>query len=453
MLVCGGQHHGVGIGLDRLACGLCQPIRHQRQRLGGGQRIGQHMRWYRAIACIFGRLQAAQQYRYKGRMNLDELRKQLDQLDQQLLQIIAARQSTSREIARVKRATGHPTRDYGREREVLLGARNYAQNLGVSPEIAETVMRLLIRSSLTTQEQASVAAQASGSGRRALVIGGAGKMGAWFAQFLGSQGFEVEVADPKAAAGGPERLVDWSSSPLDHHLIVVAAPLGATNVILRKLAERKPRGVVFDLGSLKSPLRAGLTALREAGVAVTSLHPMFGPDTELLSGRHVIFIDLGHAEALAQARGAVCATMAEQVVMGLDEHDRLIAYVLGLSHALNIAFFTALAESGEAAPRLVQLSSTTFDAQFDIASKVAEESPELYFEIQKLNDFGAESLDALARAVEAVRSAVSAGDQARFTALMRQGHEYVQGRRDSAARRRAGARPRGISAPDGAAAR
>ena len=170
---------------------------------------------------------------------------------------------------------------------------------------------------------------------------------------------------------------------------------------------------------------------------------MFGPDTELLSGRHVIFIDLGHAEALRQARALFAATMAEQVVMGLDEHDRLIAYVLGLSHALNIAFFTALAESGEAAPRLVQLSSTTFDAQFDIASKVAEESPELYYEIQKLNDFGAESLDALARAVETVRSAVSAGDQARFTALMRQGHEYVQGRRDTAARAEPPARARG----------
>ena len=159
---------------------------------------------------------------------------------------------------------------------------------------------------------------------------------------------------------------------------------------------------------------------------------MFGPDTELLSGRHVIFIDLGMPTRWQQARALFAPTMAEQVVMGLDEHDRLIAYVLGLSHALNIAFFTALAESGEAAPRLVQLSSTTFDAQFDIASDVAEESPELYYEIQHLNDYGAESLDALARAVDAVRSAVSSGDQARFTALMRQGHEYVKGRRDAA---------------------
>jgi len=333
----------------------------------------------------------------------------------------------------VKRSTGYPTRDYGREREVIISARSQAEQLGVSPEVAETVMRLLIRSSLTTQEQASVVAHGSGSGRRALVIGGAGKMGAWFTQYLSSQGFEVQVADPRAA--GVNALADWRDSSLEHDYIVVAAPLGATNTILQQLAERKPRGVVFDLGSLKSPLRVGLDALRAAGVAVTSMHPMFGPDTELLSGRHVLFIDLGHAHALAQARALFAPTMAEQVVMGLDEHDRLIAYVLGLSHALNIAFFTALAQSGEAAPRLVQLSSTTFDAQFDIASNVAAESPELYYEIQRLNDFGAESLNALSRAVEAVRSAVFSGDQGRFTELMRQGREYVKGRRDAAARR------------------
>jgi len=368
-------------------------------------------------------------------MTLDELRRHLDELDQQLLQIIAQRQAASREIARVKRATGYPTRDYAREREVIVGARSRAESIGVSADVAETVVRLLIRSSLTTQEQASVAAHGSGSGRRALVIGGAGKMGAWFTAFLTSQGFDVEVADPKAAAAGVNGIADWRQSALTHDFIVVAAPLGATNMILQQLAQLKPRGVVFDLGSLKSPLRAGLTALRSAGVAVTSLHPMFGPDTELLSGRHVIFIDLGDAAALEQARALFAPTMAEQVVMGLDEHDRLIAYVLGLSHALNIAFFTALAESGESAPRLVRLSSTTFDAQFDIASNVAAESPELYYEIQHLNDFGAESLDALARAVEAVRSAVSAGDQERFTALMRQGYEYVKGRRESAARR------------------
>ncbi len=365
-------------------------------------------------------------------MNLDALRQRLNVLDRRLLELIAERQSASREIARVKRATGYPTRDYGREREVILAVRASAAELGVPGDVAEAVMRLLIRSSLTTQEQASVAARGAGSGQRALVIGGAGKIGGWFAQFMSSQGFAVEVADP---VGGAGVLSDWRASALEHDFIVVATPLGATDTILRELAVRRPPGVVFDVGSLKTPLRGGLGALTEAGVRVSSLHPMFGPDTELLSGRHVIFIDLGAGDALERARALFAPTMVEQVVMSLDEHDRLIAYVLGLSHALNIAFLTALARSGENAPRLVQMSSTTFDAQFDIAARVSQDSPELYFEIQHLNDYGAESLDALAQAVDSVRSAVHSGDAVRFKALMIAGQEYTQGRRSMTQRR------------------
>jgi chorismate mutase/prephenate dehydrogenase len=152
---------------------------------------------------------------------------------------------------------------------------------------------------------------------------------------------------------------------------------------------------------------------------------MFGPDTALLSGRHVIFIDLGHKDALQEAQELFAPTMAERVVMGLDEHDRLIAYVLGLSHALNIAFFTALADSGEAAPRLARLSSTTFDSQLEVASRVAAESPDLYFEIQSLNEYGGESLLALQKAVEQLISTVKNRDAAGFTAIMNRGRAYL----------------------------
>jgi len=297
--------------------------------------------------------------------------------------------------------------------------------LNVSPDLAESLLRQLIQSSLATQEHARVAAHAHGSGKRALVIGGCGKMGAWFAEFLSSQGFGVAIADPAGGLPGYERLDDWRSDALDFDLIVLATPLSITTSLLLALAERTPRGLIFDLGSLKTPLRAGLDALVRAGCRVTSLHPMFGPDTELLSGRHVIFIDLGDAAALQEAQDLFASTMAERVVMGLDEHDRLIAYVLGLSHALNIAFFTALAESGEAALRLGQLSSTTFDAQLEVASRVAAESPDLYFEIQSLNEYGGESLQALSQAVERLLRAVKTKDAGAFTALMTRGRAYL----------------------------
>ena len=366
---------------------------------------------------------------------LDELRQRLDEIDHKLVELIAERQRTSGEIARVKRATGHPTRDYGREREVILGARALAEAQGVPPRIAEELMRMLIRSSLATQERSSVVARGHGSGRRALVIGGAGKLGGWFVDFLASQGFEIDVADPAGAPAGTRDIGDYRRDPLEQDFIVVATPLGQTDAVLRELAMRRPRGVIFDVGSLKSPLRGGLVALRSHGCRVTSVHPMFGPDTELLSGRHVIFVDLGHEEALARTRELFAPTMVEQVVMSLDEHDRLIAYVLGLSHALNIAFFTALAGSGEAAPRLARLSSTTFDAQLDVATRVAQESPQLYYEIQSLNDYGAEPLEALAQAVETLRRAVLARDAPAFVAMMERGREYLEDRKSLTAQR------------------
>ncbi len=360
--------------------------------------------------------------------SLDQLRSRLTDIDRELIELVAERQRLSRQVAGAKRATGHPTRDYRREREVIVGVRTHAQAHGVSPAVAEQILRLLIRSSLATQEQARVAAEGQGTGKRALVIGGRGKMGRWFVEFLASQGFRVEVADPAGPVDGYPHRARWEDSSLDHDVIVVATPLGTTAEVLAALAARQPRGLVFDLASVKTPLRAGLEALVRAGVKVTSLHPMFGPDTDMLSGRHVLYVDLGHAQALAEAQELFQPTMAERVVMGLDEHDRLIAYVLGLSHALNIAFFTALAESGEAAPRLARMSSTTFDAQLEVAGGVAGESPALYFEIQALNEYGTESLSALLFAVERLRATVRAHDLAGFRQMMERGRSYLESR-------------------------
>ena len=73
---------------------------------------------------------------------------------------------------------------------------------------------------------------------------------------------------------------DWKSTDLRHDFIVLATPLGATDAVLKDLALRRPPGVIFDVGSLKSPLRAGLLALKSHGCKVTSVHPMFGPDTQ-----------------------------------------------------------------------------------------------------------------------------------------------------------------------------
>jgi chorismate mutase/prephenate dehydrogenase len=361
-------------------------------------------------------------------MTLEELRKRLSEVDRDLIGLVAARQKIVAEIGTHKIQNSVPTRDYEREREVLKGAERQARELGLEPEIAAEIMELLIRASLTHQEQRRVAAGTSGAGKRVLVIGGAGKMGAWFAHFLGSQGFAIEIADPSPAAVAFPRVADWRECPLDHDLIIVATPMKVAGEVLAELATRRPTGVVVDIGSLKSPLRSGLERLVAAGCKVTSIHPMFGPDTRLLSGRHVVFCDVGVPEATRAARAMFSSTMAEQIEMSVDDHDRLMAYVLGLSHALNLAFFTALAASGELVPRLQKMSSTTFDAQLRVASLVARDNPHLYFDIQTLNDYGAASLQALRAATERIERLVQTGDEAGFVELMAAGRRYLEKR-------------------------
>ena len=361
-------------------------------------------------------------------MNLEELRINLSSVDRKLMELIAERHRIVSAIGTSKRATGRATRDYEREKDVLDLARSQAESLHIDPKLAEEIVTALIRSSLTSQERDRVVAEGKGDGRHALIIGGAGKMGGWFVDFFDSQGFATVIADTTVEPG-PGRFKDWRQAGVDYDVIVIATPLAASGEILAELAKLKPAGLIFDIGSLKTPLKSGLEALLNAGCEVASLHPMYGPDTELLSGRHLIFVDVGCAEAITKAKELFAATMVEELDMGLDDHDRLIAYVLGLSHALNIAFFTALAESGEAAPKLAKLSSTTFDAQLLVSAAVAQDNPRLYFEIQHLNKFGLDPLDALCESMMRIRDLVAAGDEDGFVDLMRKGREYLATRR------------------------
>lgn len=366
-----------------------------------------------------------------SRPDLADLRQRLAELDRELLAVAARRQELATAIGGLKAQGTGALRDPVQEREVLARARRLAEELGAGAALGEELLQVLLRHSLAVQEQLRLAGRGDGEGRRALVIGGAGRMGAWFARFLRRQGWHVAIADPAPSPpdlADAERVADLATWPLDESLIVVAATLRTSADILHDLARRRPAGVVFDIGSLKSPLRAGLDACRAAGVQVASVHPMFGPSVDLLAGRHVVVVDLGCPAATAMAEGLFRGTTARVVTMDLEGHDRAMAFVLGLSHAVNIAFAAALPQSGAAAEDLARLSSTTFEAQLGVAARVTAENPQLYFEIQQLNDHGPAALAALADAVARLRSAVQGGDAEAFVALMEEGQRYLQRR-------------------------
>ena len=53
----------------------------------------------------------------------------------------------------------------------------------------------------------------------------------------------------------------------------------------------------------------------------------------------------------------------------------------------------------------------------------------MYFEIQHLNDFGIDPLDALCESAARIREVVASGDEAAFVDLMHKGREYLAARK------------------------
>jgi len=358
-------------------------------------------------------------------MEIAALRRRLNRIDRTILELAAARQRLVGRIEEEKARTGSAIRDYARERAVLEAAERTAARVDLDPALARRLIECLIRSSLTAQERQRVVSRADGSGKRALVIGGAGRMGDWFVQFLNAQGYDAGVADPAGRGAGQAWWPEWREAPRDVDLTVVATPLRVSAEILQDLAARRPEGVVLEIGSVKAPLETALRRLADGGLDVVSIHPLFGPDTELLSGRHVALIDLGRPRATATARDLFASTMAIVVEMELAEHDRLMAWILGLSHALSLVFTEALRSGGVPIEDLARLASTTFDEQLRVARRVVSENPALYFEIQHLNPQGREVLTALHDAVARLAALIEDGDEAAFVHLMQTGSAHL----------------------------
>lgn len=346
---------------------------------------------------------------------LDELRARIDELDAQLIAVAAERIALVQDVAVAKRRQQLPTVDFAREAEVLAKARDEARARGIAPEVAEDLLKRLIIASVSAQDETVVRAAAAGAGKRAVIIGGSGRMGRWIARFLGAHGYETGALDPAAPAD--ER--DWAERHLmNADLVVVSVPPATIANLYREWRDAPPSGLIVDIASIKTPLVEPIRALRERGARVASIHPMFGPSIVLLRDADVVVCDTGDDDATAAIEDLFRPTTARLVRLPLEEHDRLMADLLSLAHATAIAFALALPRSQHA------VRSTTFQRLESLAAALVRESPDVYYEIQSMNPHSAEALEKLRAALDRVVSAARGESAREFRALF----EEAQGR-------------------------
>jgi len=345
-------------------------------------------------------------------VSVSELRARLEAIDAQLMELAAERIRLGRAVGEAKQREGLPTVDYGQERVVLERGRRLADDAGLDRGVAEDLLTRMIRASVTAQEVDRVRLAGVGAGKRAVVVGGAGRMGTWFVRFLADAGYHAMVLDP--AVGQDENAVARVALP-DADLVLCATSPRRTADLYDEWRGRPPRGVVVDIASIKTPLIDAIARLREAGGRVASLHPMFGPAVVMLRDADVVVCDTGDAEAGAAAEALFAPTTARLVRLPLAQHDRVMADLLALAHAAAITFAMALPEAEH------PVRSTTFQALERIAGAVVRESPAVYFEIQAANPHAAGAVERLRGALTRLADVVARGDAAGFATLMGDG--------------------------------
>ncbi|MDB2447217.1 prephenate dehydrogenase/arogenate dehydrogenase family protein [bacterium] len=357
---------------------------------------------------------------------LNLLRTQIADLDAKIVELVGKRLSLADKVGQFKIDNGMTIKAFDVEKKVMERYEALAKKFGIDFELSKDLSKLLIDHACRVQEKKRFTSitqsyKDDNSPGKALIIGGSGNMGRWFCNFLSSFGYNIVVSDQNTSDDtltylGENETLSEVAQNVD--LIVISTPLAATAKVIEEVAQTNSKALIFDVASLKSPIIETLNKAKKSLPNLVSIHPMFGPDVDLLTGENILICDLGNQQATQKAYKLFEQTAATVTVTSPEGHDELMGEVLGLSHILNLLFGQTLSKSKLPKDLVVSSKSTTFKNQLEVAKKVAGENPALYFDIQRLNAFTPELYERIRTSFEELTSLVLLDEKENFTQAM-----------------------------------
>ena len=343
----------------------------------------------------------------------DEIRKKIEEIDEEILKLIQKRGEAAASMGKLKASNMLPLVVPEVEKVVIGRYASKAAETGMSEKSLTDIARLLIKESIEIQARIPRPT----ASKKILVIGGAGQMGRWLCDYFSSRDHDVSIFDRKMSEKDHNKtnLLEASNKA---DVVVISSPIEMTYEIANDVISSKTKALIFDIASIKSPFFKLFQDAAEMGVNICSTHPMFGSKANGIIGRNVILCDCGNASSVLEAEKLFEG--ANIIRMDVTEHDKLMAYVLGLSHALNIVFNSALMKSGIPFNVLSSVSSTTFQKQSELSIDVAFDNADLYYTIQAANPYNKASISHLKDAISELREF----DKEAFLDLMSESKNY-----------------------------
>ena len=215
---------------------------------------------------------------------LADLRSRIDELDQELVRILAARLEVCHEVAHLKEQDDTPIIQPARVRTVIDTRRQWAIDAGVDPDFAEQIVRVL----LTETHRIEVARS------------------------------RPEPAPPKEAVTGDRSGLDTVASRIDHIVVAVENLEAARSALVDRLGFHDE--AMAETGTGRAAVAAGgvhiVLVSRDAGPEVAAYLDEYGAGVQHIS---IEVLNAGYARA---ALDALDAPLLTEVVVDAQGHEQ-----------------------------------------------------------------------------------------------------------------------------------
>jgi len=221
------------------------------------------------------------------------------------------------------------------------------------------------------------------------IIGGSGKMGRWFANFLLKDGKDViitgrnqrKLLEIKQQLG--VEVATNTEAVKSADAVLISVPIANFEEVVEQIHPYiHPEQVIIDITSIKVFPVEIMHKYIKTGTTL-GVHPMFGPGARDIANHNFVLTPTNEAEtALAQKiRGYLETRGARVTVMTPQEHDEMMSVILGLSHFIAIVSADTLL-SLDNLKQLEAIGGSTYKVLLTLAGSVISEEPELYASLQ-----------------------------------------------------------------------
>ncbi|MCE5234385.1 MAG: bifunctional chorismate mutase/prephenate dehydrogenase [Mizugakiibacter sp.] len=299
-------------------------------------------------------------------------RERIDDIDRQLLDLLAQRNRIVNEVITTKVAQGLPIFDAAREDDKIERFRREAEASGVDADWAEDFLRMIMSSSRARQSRGGLP-RATAQPMTVLLVGGAGGMGRLYARYLERSGHAVRVLE----RGDWPRVAELCAGV---DLALVAVPIDATVEVIERLAPHLAADATLaDFTSNKAAPMAAM--LRAHPGPVLGLHPMHGPDVNNLS-RQLMLVCPGRAAERGHWLLVQCALWGmRRQTLDAARHDRAMHVIQGLRHFATFLHGSFLRRCNLHPDDILEFSSPIYRMELMMTARMFAQDPQLYADI------------------------------------------------------------------------